>query len=195
MPPRPQTTQVAKTMIQRRQQLRTLLLARGYTVADDQALLVLHNTEYGAIYATDQNTPVTCIIVPEGPSLNKKDATLYVDSMQPNGYTIILCPALGSQTRQFLVDRRVAFEHLHDGDICCNKPAHVLVPVYRKLGPAEIQAVVAKYGSQNSYPRLVEGEDAMARYLNFRAGDVLEVKKKDLSTHVAYRLVVSKNHE
>ena len=179
--------------------LLALFQARNYTQISAPTVLILNKSNYHLLTASyleprrRLTTHISCLVVPDGYSLNKKDALTYIQTLTPDCKCIVLVRTLGPQPAYCF--RLLNFEHLKYDDICCNKTEHVLVPRYRLLSVPEVQKLEKQYGDKAHFPKLVAGVDAMARYLDFQVGDTVEVAKKSPFTEISYRLVISGNQE
>lgn len=84
------------------------------------------------------------------------------------------------------------WEALTFDDLACDKMAHVKVPTYRLLCEHEVLELERRFGPRHKFNRMIARVDAIARFMDFRVGDVLEISRK--STHaVTYRTVVSQD--
>jgi DNA-directed RNA polymerase subunit H (RpoH/RPB5) len=82
------------------------------------------------------------------------------------------------------------FEHLTYSDITNTIFNHIYVPVYRLLSQQEVKEVENTYGKKEMYPKMIARLDAIGKYMDFRQGDVLEIKKRYQPNFIMYRLVV-----
>ena len=178
-----------------------LLRARGYTDISPPTSQLVNKNVYVVVLAqyldprTSVSTILHCCLVPEDTSFNKKDVLAYTQLLAKGTKFIVVTRLLGSQSAQCLRDQHVQFEHLKHEDICYHKTDHILVPHYRWLSRPEIAELEKRYGDRKQFPKMVADVDAIARYLNFQVGDVLQVRRKTQFAEVSYRLVISSNHE
>ena len=179
--------------------LLALFHARGYYEISEPSSFIANKISYHLLSASyleprrGVKTQVSCLVIPDGFSLNKKDALVYIQLLPHDCKCIVLVRNLGPQPAQCF--RHLNFEHLKYEDICCPKMEHVLVPNYRLVGHAETKELEKRYGEKTKFPKMVAKVDAMARYLDFQVGDIVEVAKKSPFSGISYRWVISENQE
>ena len=69
--------------------------------------------------------------------------------------------------------------------------SHIYVPEYRLLLPEEVKTVESKYGDRRRFPKMLYQMDAVARIMDFRPGDIIQVFNKSPTngTSTFYRQV------
>ncbi len=77
-------------------------------------------------------------------------------------------------------------------DLSTVKTKHILVPQYKLLPEEEIQQLERKFGKRALFNKMLAKKDAMARYLDLRTDDVVEVTRKSVigGFSVGYRILI-----
>ena len=107
---------------------------------------------------------------------------------------ILVGPSFSFQSIQYLNQNlsKIYYEILHPDDVCFDKTSHYYVPQYRLLNQKEKYDICKKYGDQSKFPCMISKKDAIAKYMGFRPGDMVEIKCSSLISgySVYYRQII-----
>jgi DNA-directed RNA polymerase subunit H (RpoH/RPB5) len=107
---------------------------------------------------------------------------------------ILIGPSFSFQSIQFLDQHlsKIYYEILHPNDISFDKTSHYYVPQYRLLNQKEQYNICKKYGDQSKFPCMISKKDAIAKYMGFRSGDMVEIKCNSLISgySIYYRQII-----
>ncbi len=145
---------------------------------------------YTAEYCNNRTSiveKIQCFVFPISHSIGKQDVKSFecIDE-----HLILIGNNISFQTSAHLSKTYYYFEFLKHTEISFNKMDHHLVPIYRLLNQRDIKLLKEKYQDINKYPKLIYRVDPIARIMDFRPGDVLEVMRKN-STVIMYRVVIN----
>ena len=142
-----------------------------------------------AEYTNRRNGKVECIdcyLFCTGVSVGKQD----IVSMKYKGnHIMVISSNITFQAIEFIKSLGVYWEYLGLGEVAFDKMAHSLVPVYRILTIKEESEIKNKYQDICKFPKMIYKADPIARFMDFRPGDVLEIKRK-YSEQLSYRVVI-----
>lgn len=143
----------------------------------------------------------TSAVHPDGYDIvcKRNDKTIGVEDVKeilgkhPKVTRFIFISSSISYPSRYLLHGRI-WEVVSPLSIRFNKTKHILVPKYRTLREEEIQDVEKKFKTpRTKFPSLIAKVDAMAIYLGFLPGDVVEVTRfcAVAGESVGYRQVIS----
>lgn len=127
--------------------------------------------------------------------VGKKQILELISKIAPCSHLMIVTSAMSVQAVAVLKQLNIYFEVLGINDIISARINHSLVPKYRLLSEFEILDLEKRFGGRNTFNKMIAGTDYVARYMDFRPGDVLETTYVDDygETLVGYRLVMHAN--
>ena len=84
------------------------------------------------------------------------------------------------------------WEVLSYTDTCFDKMSHSLLPKYKLLCESDVQEVEKKYGPRKLFHKMIARQDAIAKFMDYRVGDVVEICSKSAiaGNTITYRLVI-----
>jgi DNA-directed RNA polymerase subunit H (RpoH/RPB5) len=143
-----------------------------------------HIIELFAEYTNPRNgeiEKVTCVWIPFNSlklisTIGKQDIQEYCYRDQSCHY-IFITDSISFQAVEILTQILPYWEVLSYNDTACAKNNHCYVPQYQLLNESEIQAVEKQFGPRTGFHKMVAKVDAMARFMDFRKGDVVRVSK------------------
>lgn len=125
-------------------------------------------------------------------AVGKNEISQYCSHLSDLDHVILIADAVSFQAVDYMKQSSFYWEILSYHDTSCDKMEHRLVPLYKILSETEIKNIEKKYGSRDKFPKMVVGLDAIARFMDFRLGDVVEIRKRSSIVGVAlnYRQLV-----
>lgn len=120
-------------------------------------------------------------------SIGKGEIQKYTLDFKENDHIIFIADSVSFPAIDYMNNQCYYSEVLTYEETAFDKMNHVLVPKYRICSRNEIKEIEAKYGNKNTFPKMIAKIDPIARFMDFRPGDVLEITKKSKS--LRYRLV------
>lgn len=163
----------------------------------------LHIIELCADYQNprnDKKEKVKCVWIPFNSlklssSVGKQDIQEYCKNASDSYHFIFITDAISFQAVAFLSQLPCYWEVLSYDDTACAKNNHCYVPEYRLLSEGEIEDVEKKYGPRKGFNKMISKVDAMARFMDFRDGDVVLIDKFSCigGTATSYRYVISED--
>jgi DNA-directed RNA polymerase subunit H (RpoH/RPB5) len=136
--------------------------------------------------------PVDCSKMSSSAGINEV-TQLFSTLNKDTDHVIFISKSVTYQAVSFLNDTGLTWEVLSYEDTMCAKDTHQYVPKYDLLSEEEIQVVEKKYGSRHKFKKMISVKDAMARYLNFRPGDVVKTTQCSAigGLCTSYRILIS----
>jgi DNA-directed RNA polymerase subunit H (RpoH/RPB5) len=139
---------------------------------------------------------IHCLFVPFNhvklnSAIGKNEVQDYCNTLLPDDHVIFIADAVSFQSIDFMNSKEFYWEILSYSDTCCDKMEHIRVPSYRVLCEKEILQIEELYGPRQTFPKMISRVDAIARFMDFRIDDVLEIKRRSSigGSVVSYRLV------
>jgi DNA-directed RNA polymerase subunit H (RpoH/RPB5) len=182
-----------------------MFVSRGYVrIREPIKTMInkLHVLEVQAVYWNPRSNvqeTVYCVLVPFdaiklSSSLGKRDVCTYCEENAGGAQThyMFITDSISFQAVAYLNSLPSYWEALSYDDTACAKNAHYYVPMYTVLTDIETQAVERRFGDRSKFNKMVARVDAMARFLDFRTGDVVRVKKANGAEN--YRLLIPEEH-
>lgn len=165
----------------------------------------LHTVEMSAEYNNprklgdgDEAVPekITCMWFPCNMSVGIKDIQQCCCNVSISCHYILIADSISFHAVAFLVKLPVYFEILSYDDTMYVKTDHVYVPKYTLLTEQETKQIEKKFGPRTSFNRMICKADAIARYMDFREGDVVSVDKYSASGGIStsYRYLINENN-
>ena len=139
------------------------------------------------VIAENDNKRVLCLTMLM--SIGKKSALKYKRYASDYKHFILVTMRISFQAMAILKECFNIFELLRPKEIYYNKTLHVMVPKYKILSAEEVDEIQIQYGPIKHFPKIIANVDPIARYLNFREGQVVSIDKPGRVTY--YRHVVS----
>ena len=120
------------------------------------------------------------------------DITAMLTTTDPAvGHLVIISDTISPQGLKVLYASTAFYvEVLSPLEVAQNKHDHYLVPLYYRLTDVEVVEVESRYGSRSNFPVMIYRSDAMARYFDFRPGDVLRITRRGRGVPPSYRIVM-----
>jgi DNA-directed RNA polymerase subunit H (RpoH/RPB5) len=175
----------------------TMFRHRGYTGLSQplktklQKLNVLQmNAEYNNPW-TNETEVIYCLWIPFNhvklnSTIGKNEVLQFCKNLKTTDHVIFIADAVSFQAIDYMNNGDFYWEILSYDDTCCDKLAHSLVPTYRILKPEEIKILERKNGPRHTFPKMIARIDPIARFMDFRIGYVLEIKKRSDSAGMIY---------
>lgn len=126
----------------------------------------------------EREDEVVVLILLEEDKLSVKTLRLLANKYE--GVCMILVSLLGptSFTKKEIAESHSDIEIFLYQEFVVNPVRHTLVPLHTKLEEEEREALFHKFGKdKNRYPKL-PSSDVIARYYNFKSGDVISIKRQ-----------------
>jgi len=181
--------------------IHSMFVSRGYvhiTGPVKTKINKLHVLELQAEYVNPRSEAreiIKCVLVPFhalklSSSVGKSDVCSYCDG-PPDAllHYIFITDSISFQAVVYLNSLLSYWEVMSYDDTACAKNAHYHVPTYTVLTEMELQQVERRFGDRKKFNKMVARVDAMARFLDFRVGDVVRVKKANGVEN--YRLLIA----
>tara|TARA_B110000090_G_scaffold159076_3_gene175238 strand:- start:6 stop:557 length:552 start_codon:yes stop_codon:yes gene_type:complete len=183
-----------------------MLTNRSYVVDDIRIPPnISQENDYKSLSCTAKNTcgDLVKIVFLNHPSMQKKVGVTLMRTLMDE--------MIGEKIRHMIVivnigvspkTKQEILQHHISGNICVecfvenrlmfDLVSHALVPLHRLLADGEIKELVAKYAEVSKLP-ILDRLDPVARYYNFRQGDVVEITRNMFRTtgHYKHYRVVS----
>ena len=187
------------------QTVNSMFLSRGYTTTatekPTESSIYIHKqiAEY-CNPRTQKLEKVVCYWIPfstcrQSSAIGKSDVHKLLTETPNTTHMMIICDSISFQATSYLSTLPIYWEALSYEDLACPKDHHRLVLIYSIMTKKDILEVEKIYGPRSGFNKMIAKADAMARYLDFREGDVVKVSKRfstggDIAT---YRILVSDN--
>jgi len=128
-------------------------------------------------------------------STGKQDIQEYCSGYDKSHHCIFITDAISFQAVEYLNQSPFYWEVLSYDDTACAKNNHCYVPQYKLLTESEIKDVEKRYGSRQGFNKMIAKVDAMARFMDFREGDVILIDTFSCigGTMKSYRFVISQD--
>ena len=167
--------------------------------------LEIMNENFFRICATYNNTRkeypeteyINCIWIPykvgtSNSSLRIHDIKNICSHSNKSTHYIFVTDNVSFQGLKYLSTSRNYFEILSYNETLYAKHNHIFVPSYKLLSLAEVKDIEKRYGSKTFFNKMIAKQDAMARYFDFRVGDVVQIEQYSITsgTSIKYRLLV-----
>lgn len=104
---------------------------------------------------------------------------------------IFISNAISFQAKLLLQRTSQSYEIISVNDIFFLKLRNRLIPRYRVMTDSEKYKIKRKYGDMHKFPKLLVDRDPVAKYYNFKVGDVVSVNRNDSGEF--YRICVHSN--
>lgn len=180
---------------------------RGYTqINDPQKTIVdrLNVIEVSAKYNNPRNMKtedVMCVWFPFNhlklsSSVGKQTIAIFCQKkMKKNIHFIFVTDSVSFQAIDHLGSLPCYWEILSYNDTACAKNIHIYVPKYTLMDENQIKKLEKKIGPRKHFKKMIFRVDAMARFMDFRIGDVLEIEKSSIigGKNTSYRIVIDEN--
>lgn len=124
--------------------------------------------EVMVLWVTEQGTSVTLY----------KSMVLYLLQNNLLGsatHLIFITPSISHSCLATIQNHSLYHEIIHFQETLYFMLSHIYVPEYRILSSEEVIEVENKYGDRNQFPKLLYRTDAVARIMDFRPGDIVQV--------------------
>lgn len=126
-------------------------------------------------------------------NIGVKDMAMYLDSF--GGDHLIVVTDKISRHAIMLMEQKpgLYFEVVTYVDSSYTKHTHMFVPTYTLMDEDSIAEVERRFGPRRNFTKMIARVDAMARYMDFRPGDVVKTSKKSTISGLtdSYRLVIA----
>lgn len=188
--------------------VRKMFTSRNYREVGDATPVTLVKTtalEILAVYDNPRNNiveSIECLFVPYDSSrmnraIGVKELSCYLSKKTrgpPNSqrHVIVVADSISFKAMQLLSNSGVYWESIDYADLGFHKCDHYTVPKYEILSSNQCDALVRQFGPVKLFPKMIAKVDAMARYLDFRIGDILKITAFSATsgTSTYYREVV-----
>jgi DNA-directed RNA polymerase subunit H (RpoH/RPB5) len=168
--------------------VRLMFDARGYTNLRGPTKMKvnkLYIIELTADYINPRNNNnerVTCVWIPFNSlklnsTVGKQDIQDFCNSTSSSDHLIFITDSISFQAVAFLGSISSYWEVLSYDDTACAKMDHVYVPKYELLTENEILVYEKKFGNRKTFNKMISKVDALARFMDYRPGDVVRFDK------------------
>lgn len=194
-------TSFAKQMEQSLSTVRIMFEARGYTMIGEPCSSLLNRRPTIELHAehirNEVKKKIVCLWIPLDPqrrvaSVGKQDLQLYCE-VTICDHLLLLTTNISFQAVSFLNQSSLYFEVLNYTDLVYPKINHCYVPHYTKLTEEAIVVLENKYGPRLGFNKMIAKTDAMARFLDFRPGEVVSIDKFSTIAGIStsYRYIIA----
>mmetsp|Transcript_1132 Transcript_1132/g.4051 ORF Transcript_1132/g.4051 Transcript_1132/m.4051 type:complete len:209 (-) Transcript_1132:80-706(-) len=192
-----------------------MLADRGYNVFDAEKQLTeavfkekhpqaVHDREAGDLTIfrskVDDPTDLVCVFWPNEMKVGKDRLDRYVEQMQStnaNRGIIILRGTMSVFAQRAIaqlaeVRTKLFLEYFREEELLVNITRHRLVPHHEVLNPEEKVQLLTKYKLDESQLPSMLTNDAVARYLGLRKGEIVKIVRNSETAgkYISYRRVV-----
>ena len=128
-------------------------------------------------------------------TIGKQDIQKYCSSASKSDHFIFITDSISFQAVNFLIAFSCYYEVLSYTDMACIKNNHCYVPNYTLLSENEVKLIEIKFGPRTGFNKMIFKIDAVARFMDFREGDVILIDKFSCigGTSKSYRYVINEN--
>lgn len=125
-------------------------------------------------------------------SIGKSDVQLCCTDISTQSHYVFITNSMSFQAAAYLASLPSYWEVLSFDDVAFDKTAHFYVPSYELLTEVQVVAEEKKYGKRTLFNKMIHKVDAIARFLDFRPGDVVKLTRfSSISgTSIGLRLVI-----
>ena len=138
---------------------------------------------------TPSGARVKCYISPNNSSIYVKEVIEILSQLHIDHLVLvsenITCHVINKLNEK----ARLYWEVVSFKDICCDKMDHFMVPIYRVLPEQEVLQKEQLFGDRSTFMKMIAKKDAIARYMNFTPGQVVECTSKSTGDQ-RYRLLI-----
>lgn len=184
--------------------IKDMFLARNYTniqgpTTNDAENYIFYYAQYNNKTNICINVIAICMNIEKGKIRSSigKDILekLCLDTAPDTTHYILVSDYFSFHANMYLDQLNTYYEKLNNNDFKFKKHQHVFTPKYTLLSDDDIEKVERKYGSKTKFNKMIAGKDAIARYFDFRVGDIVKVERYSVigGQSISYRILIHAN--
>ena len=143
---------------------------------------------------------IVCVWFPQSSSsspssIGKSSILQLCTRMSKQDHLILIVDTVTFHGTEYLNENEFYWEHLTYQEVSFDIMSHVKVPHYSLLPSEEVTEIEKKYGSKKLFPKMISGKDAVARFMDYRVGDLVKITSRSATAgnYVTYRLLIAES--
>jgi len=170
--------------------LRDMFEYRKYVLIESHSILTKY--EDILLYKTNNNNNnnnIVCIKFVDVDKINVDNIRIFIAFLDKNDiqHGVIVCKNEPSiQVMKEIMTLSITFEIFHANQLNINISKHSLVPKHILLTYEEAEQLKTEFGVGFAQFPKIKYNDAMARYIGAKVGDVIKIEKENVYVHYRY---------
>jgi len=150
-----------------------MFAARGSTVQDGTRESEHKQVEFEMYGATKTNLPIKCLVMNSTLNIGTRDVEDFLAVLPEPVHILLVGQSMSSPAKHLLTISGHEWEYLQFREVKFNILENVYVPTYTLLTKEQVVNVEKRFGSSDRFPEMIADVDPVARFMNFKVGDVL----------------------